>query len=70
MTTIVLNIVASLRPKSWSHFFAGIKHHLLEWGHRTRSRLELSTMGDHELWDLGMTRGTAIFEATKPFWQE
>jgi uncharacterized protein YjiS (DUF1127 family) len=69
MTTSIVNIYASLRPARRSYRDA-IKHYLIEWRIRSRSRFELSTMGDPELGDVGMTHSTARFEATKPFWRE
>jgi uncharacterized protein YjiS (DUF1127 family) len=69
MTTDILNIYASLRPARRSYWDA-IKHYLIEWQIRSRSRFELSTMGDHELGGVGMSYSTAKFEATKPFWRE
>jgi uncharacterized protein YjiS (DUF1127 family) len=69
MTTSIVNIYASLRPARRSYWDA-IKHNLTEWRIRSRSRFELSTMDDRELWDIGVTRGAARFEATKPFWQQ
>ena len=47
-----------------------LRQYLIGWRIRSRSRIELSTMDDHELWDMGMTRSSAKFEAAKPFWQE
>jgi uncharacterized protein YjiS (DUF1127 family) len=40
----------------------------IEWGHRARSRYELSIMNDRELRDIGLTRTDAANECDKPFW--
>jgi uncharacterized protein YjiS (DUF1127 family) len=42
---------------------------IVEWRGRSRSRRELIALSDHELWDVGMTRGTAGLEGSKPFWR-
>jgi uncharacterized protein YjiS (DUF1127 family) len=46
-----------------------VKKHLVEWRNRAVSRSELSSLSDQQLWDIGITRGTAKFEAGKPFWR-
>jgi uncharacterized protein YjiS (DUF1127 family) len=56
--------------RSVGSYWNAIKRYLIEWRIRGRSRVELGTMGDHELSDIGMSRSTASFETTKPFWQE
>ncbi len=35
-----------------------------------RSRYELSNLNDTDLRDVGLTRGEAEFESSKPFWQK
>ena len=70
MTSITsFNDLALLRPNRWWPWNA-IKRCLIECRNRAKSRFELSTLGDHELWDIGMTRSAAEFDATKPFWRE
>jgi uncharacterized protein YjiS (DUF1127 family) len=39
-----------------------------EWRRRSRSRRELMGLDEITLADVGLTRGTADMEATKPFW--
>jgi uncharacterized protein YjiS (DUF1127 family) len=39
-----------------------------EWRRRSRSRQELMGLDEITLADVGLTRGTADMEATKPFW--
>jgi uncharacterized protein YjiS (DUF1127 family) len=74
--TSAVNVYASLRPARRSYWDAikryliERKHYFVEWRIRSRTRFELSTMDDRELWDIGVTRGAARFEATKPFWQQ
>jgi uncharacterized protein YjiS (DUF1127 family) len=41
----------------------------VEWRERVRSRRALSSLDDRELWDMGLTRIEADYEAHKPFWQ-
>jgi len=36
---------------------------------RRRERKELLAMSEHDLHDIGLTRGDAIHEAEKPFWR-
>jgi len=45
-----------------------LKQHLVEWRHRARSRKELMSLNDRCLQDIGISRCTANFEASKPFW--
>lgn len=61
--------VTTFRPYR-SSLWSQLKHHFAEWWCRARSRRELMTLGDHELWDLGMSCSTAEFEASKPWWRE
>ena len=53
-----------------SSFLSRLKLRLVEWRNRAVSRLELASLDDHELRDMGMTRSSAEFEANKPFWRE
>jgi uncharacterized protein YjiS (DUF1127 family) len=41
-----------------------------EWRRRSRSRFELLTLGERDLWDLRLTRIDAVSEASKPFWKQ
>lgn len=45
-----------------------VKQRFAEWRHRARSRAELINLSDRCLHDIGITRSTADFEASKPFW--
>jgi uncharacterized protein YjiS (DUF1127 family) len=38
------------------------------WVRRSRSRSSLAELNDHELADIGLSRGQARFESGKPFW--
>lgn len=40
------------------------------WVQRTRERAELAQCDDRDLQDMGVSRGTALAEIRKPFWQE
>jgi uncharacterized protein YjiS (DUF1127 family) len=61
-----LNVLARVRSTFWRHWSV-IKCY---WRNRTISRGELLQLSDHDLWDIGMTRGAARFEASKPFWRK
>ncbi len=41
-----------------------------EWRRRARSRRELLMLSEYELQDMSWTRGDAMMEASKPFWQQ
>ena len=49
---------------SWSD----IKRQFADWRHNIHSRVELESLDDRTLQDIGLTRGTTDFEAAKPFW--
>jgi uncharacterized protein YjiS (DUF1127 family) len=40
-----------------------------EWRHRARARLELANLSDLQLRDIGLSRYSANFESSKPFWR-
>jgi uncharacterized protein YjiS (DUF1127 family) len=40
----------------------------MDWRHNIQSRIELESLDDRSLQDIGLTRCTADFEAAKPFW--
>jgi uncharacterized protein YjiS (DUF1127 family) len=50
----------------WAKIIAGI----VEWRSRARARHELMALDDHDLWDIGLTRSAAAFEASKPPWRQ
>ena len=66
MSTVSLDVIAVYprRGLRWSE----VKQYLIEWRHPMRSRDELMTLSDRCLQDIGMSRCTSIFEASKPFW--
>jgi uncharacterized protein YjiS (DUF1127 family) len=45
-----------------------LKNHFAEWRRRARSRGELMSLSDGSLQDIGVCRGDAQLEASKPFW--
>ena len=45
-----------------------VKQRVTEWWYSARSRYELQSLDDRCLQDIGMSRCTADFESTKPFW--
>jgi uncharacterized protein YjiS (DUF1127 family) len=58
----ITNAIPSLRKK--------FVETLREWRRRSRSRRDLMTLSDRDLWDMRLTRAEAGQEATKPFWRE
>jgi uncharacterized protein YjiS (DUF1127 family) len=42
---------------------------LLIWHERARQRRQLSSLSDHMLRDLGLTRADVMAESSKPFWR-
>jgi uncharacterized protein YjiS (DUF1127 family) len=65
MSTISLHLaVQSNRNSRWNE----VKRQIREWWHFARSRHELESHDDRCLHDIGMSRCTADFEASKPFW--
>jgi uncharacterized protein YjiS (DUF1127 family) len=42
---------------------------LVEWWQRILSRYELTSLGEADLRDIGLSRAEAEFESSKPFWQ-
>ena len=48
----------------WSQF----THSFAQWRQCARSRAEFAMLNDSVLQDIGMSRCTASFEASKPFW--
>jgi uncharacterized protein YjiS (DUF1127 family) len=57
--------LASMMRGCW----ASIGACLVEWRRHGRSRRELIALNDHDLWDIGMLRSTAEFEASRPVWR-
>ena len=45
-----------------------VKERFAKWRRQMRSRAELINLSDRCLQDIGMSRCTADFEASKPFW--
>lgn len=43
---------------------------IVRWWQRLRSRYELMSLTETELRDIGLSRGEAEFESSKPFWQD
>jgi len=46
-----------------------IKRVIAEWRNRARSRHELANLSDRQLRDIGLSRYSANFESSKPFWR-
>jgi uncharacterized protein YjiS (DUF1127 family) len=47
----------------------GLLRRMAEWQRRAAGRLELMTLTDRDLHDIGIGRCEAEAEANKPFWQ-
>jgi uncharacterized protein YjiS (DUF1127 family) len=64
MMNLTITVVRSRRLPQWNE----IRALFIEWRRRARSRLELMSLDDRELWDMGLTRTDAHNESNKPFW--
>jgi uncharacterized protein YjiS (DUF1127 family) len=66
MSTMSLEILAvhPRRALRWSQ----LTHSFAQWRQQARSRAELAMLNDRVLQDIGMSRYTVNFEASKPFW--
>ena len=51
------------RRREWRNLIA-------EYWQRVRSRYELASLGESDLRDIGISRASAEFESSKPFWQK
>jgi uncharacterized protein YjiS (DUF1127 family) len=56
----------SENPTAW---WMRIKRVIAEWRYRARSRHELANLNDRQLRDIGLSRYSANFEWSKPFWR-
>jgi uncharacterized protein YjiS (DUF1127 family) len=65
MMSLSIDAVRSHRLPHWNELRAAF----IESRERARSRRALS-LDDRELWDMGLTRTDARYEAYKPFWQD
>jgi uncharacterized protein YjiS (DUF1127 family) len=66
MNTMSLNVMAVRPRRVWR--WAQAKQRLTRWRINARSRNELMSLSDRCLQDIGVSRCTAEFEASKPFW--
>ncbi len=66
MKTMSLNVVAGRPRRVWR--WAEAKQRLTTWRINARSRSELMSLSDRYLQDIGVSRCTAEFEASKTFW--
>jgi uncharacterized protein YjiS (DUF1127 family) len=46
-----------------------LRQRLAAWNARRQANAQLLTLDDHELKDIGLSRGQALFEHDKPFWR-
>lgn len=65
MTAMTLDTIA-LRPHRLR--WRNVSQIVAEWHRRARSRSELMGLNDRGLHDIGASRATADFEASKRFW--
>jgi uncharacterized protein YjiS (DUF1127 family) len=65
MTTLTLDTTAS-RPHRLR--LRNLTQAVAEWRRRSRSRAELMSFTHRGLLDIGVSRDTALCEASKPFW--
>lgn len=65
LDNFAVTATGSRRLPRWSELKALFK----EWRERSRSRYELASLTDRELWDIGLNRMQADNETNKPFWQ-
>ena len=65
MMNLSITVVRSRRLPHWSE----IRTLFIEWRQPARSRPELMSLDDRELWDMGLTRVDAHRESNKPFWE-
>ncbi len=66
MSTMSLNVIAVRDRRVWR--WSPANHRLTEWRRNARTRKELMGLSDRCLQDIGVSRYTAEFEASKPFW--
>ena len=64
MSTTTMTTFRTHRGSRWNQF----KLSIAEWQRRSRSRLELDSLSDATLRDIGITRCDAHREIQKPFW--
>jgi uncharacterized protein YjiS (DUF1127 family) len=57
------------RLNSWTVWRGLVVGLVTIWMRRSRTRRELSELSDHELADIGVSRGQARFESDKAFWR-
>jgi uncharacterized protein YjiS (DUF1127 family) len=67
MAYIAHHQVTNYQP--WS-VVTGLGARLRLWRRRVRERNQLARLGERELHDLGLSRGTVYAELRKPFWRE
>jgi len=48
---------------------AQLRQRVSAWSARRQANAQLLTLDDHELKDIGLSRGQALFEHDKPFWR-
>jgi len=61
---------AFANPKAISSFVRRFFETVREWRRRSRSRRELSVLGERDLRDVRLTRCDIMSETGKPFWKE
>ncbi|MBM3596877.1 MAG: DUF1127 domain-containing protein [Alphaproteobacteria bacterium] len=69
MTTKIIALHGRHVARGTGGFISALVARLLLWQERAAERQYLSTMADHELRDLGLSRADILQEAAKPFWR-
>jgi uncharacterized protein YjiS (DUF1127 family) len=64
----VINLGSSTVGYRRSGWGEQLKILMVRWRQRIRSRYELMSLNEADLRDIGMTRGEAELESSKPFW--
>jgi uncharacterized protein YjiS (DUF1127 family) len=64
----VMNLGSSAVGDRRSRWGEQFKTLVVRWRQRFRSRYELMNLNEADLRDIGMTRGEAELESSKPFW--
>jgi uncharacterized protein YjiS (DUF1127 family) len=66
MSSVSLD-VRTARPRH-ALTWVQVKQRLAQWRYRVASRSELMDLSDRVLQDIGVSRCSAAFESSKPFW--
>jgi uncharacterized protein YjiS (DUF1127 family) len=68
MNTTTQTVHTRAIPEDPTAWWMRFKRPIAEWRQRARARHELANLSDKELRDVGLSRYSANFETSKPFW--